>query len=150
MAFKIISCTPYVRMHTCPKLTRLHRCSPLSLFVPRSSLDSVTEPEPRQTQQVSWPSGYGIGPQGQGRQAQDLPGSCLAAGTQAGSQHVAMDGCVTWHDPGGTSRRTGCQSGMDPRMGVKPGVGMHQIGMRNAPQAGMAGICLGHEHVGQR
>ena len=37
---------------------------------------------------------------------------------------------------------------MDPRMGVKPGVGMHQIGMRNAPQAGMAGICLGHEHGG--
>ena len=33
-------------------------------------------------------------------------------------------------------------------MGVKPGVGMHQIGMRNAPQAGMAGICLGHEHGG--
>ena len=32
MAFKIISCTPYVRMHTCPKLTRLHRCSPLSFF----------------------------------------------------------------------------------------------------------------------
>ena len=33
-------------------------------------------------------------------------------------------------------------------MGVKPGVGMHQIGMRNAPQAGMAGICLGHGHGG--
>ena len=25
---------------------------------------------------------------------------------------------------------------------------MHQIGMRNAPQAGMAGICLGHGHGG--
>ena len=33
-------------------------------------------------------------------------------------------------------------------MGAKPGVGMHQIGMRNAPQAGMAGICLGHGHGG--
>ena len=84
----------------------------------------------------------------QGRQAQDLPGSCLAAGTQAGSQHVAMDGCVTWHDPGGTLRRTGCQSGMGPRMGVKPRVGMHQIGMRNAPQAGTAGTCLGHGNGG--
>ena len=53
------------------------------------------------------------------------------------------------HSPTGVGlTTTGCQSGMDPRMGVKPGVGMHQIGMRNAPQAGMAGICLGHEHGG--
>ena len=53
------------------------------------------------------------------------------------------------HSPTGVGlTTTGCQSGMDPRMGVKPGVGMHQIGMRNAPQAGMAGICLGHGHGG--
>ena len=48
-------------------------------------LDSVTELELRQAQQVSWPSGYGTGPRGQGLQARVLPGSCLAAGTQAAS-----------------------------------------------------------------
>ena len=43
---------------------------------------------------------------------------------------------------------TECQSGMDPRMGVKPGVKMHQIGVRNAPPAGMGGTCLGRGHGG--
>ena len=60
-----------------PLLPLAHGC--LSGYGVSESLDSVTEPEPRQTQQVSWPSGYGSGPQGQERQAQDLPGSCLAA-----------------------------------------------------------------------
>jgi len=38
---------------------------------------------------------------------------------------------------------------MDPRMGIKPRVGKRQIGMRNAPQAGMGGTCLGHGHGGE-
>ena len=62
----------------------------------------------------------------------------------------ATDGVAPAVDPSTTGvglTTTECQRG-DPQMGVKPGVGMRQVGMQNAPQARMGGTCVGHGHGG--
>jgi hypothetical protein len=59
---------------------------------------------------------------------------------------------LRWRCPGGgpyvVRQLRDCRRPGAKAMGARAGVGTHQIGMRNAPQAGMAGICLGHGHGG--